>query len=173
MALAAWLAHRLPSGDPLRATLPGVLTALRERLAHPGLLLALDRRGIDWEAFRRAASDPAETGDDFERHGAVVLGTERTEPLPAIRPALLDAAGHDPTSRRCTPVSGRTPRKRPCAWSTTGRSPNCSPTPATPWPASATRTGCGGPRTPPAPCPTWSARPPSGTASARTPPSST
>ncbi|MFG2320740.1 DNA-binding protein [Streptomyces tendae] len=96
VALAAWLAHRLPSGDPIRATLPGVLTALRERLAHPGLLLALDRRGIDWEAFRRAAGDPAETGDDFERHGAVVLGTGRTEPLPAIRPALLDAAGHDP-----------------------------------------------------------------------------
>ncbi|MFI0577013.1 DNA-binding protein [Streptomyces tendae] len=96
VALAAWLAHRLPSGDPLRATLPGVLTALRERLAHPGLLLALDRRGIDWEAFRRAAGDPAETGDDFERHGAVVLGTERMEPLPAIRTALLDAAGHDP-----------------------------------------------------------------------------
>ncbi|CAM5657619.1 hypothetical protein SVIOM342S_01190 [Streptomyces violaceorubidus] len=96
VALAAWLAHRLPSGDPLRATLPGVLTALRERLAHPGLLLALDRRGIDWEAFRRAAGDPTETGDGFERHGAVVLGTERTDPLPAIRPALLDAAGHDP-----------------------------------------------------------------------------
>ncbi|MFJ3891326.1 DNA-binding protein [Streptomyces rubrogriseus] len=96
VALAAWLAHRLPSGDPLRAILPGVLTALRERLAHPGLLLAVDRRGIDWEAFRRAAGDPPETGDGFERHGAVVLGTERTEPLPAIRPALLDAAGHDP-----------------------------------------------------------------------------
>ncbi|WP_030190409.1 hypothetical protein [Streptomyces violaceorubidus] len=96
VALAAWLAHRLPSGDPLRAALPGVLTALRERLAHPGLLLALDRRGVDWDAFRRAAGDPEESGDGFERHGAVVLGTERTEPLPAIRPALLDAAGHDP-----------------------------------------------------------------------------
>ncbi|MFD5655167.1 DNA-binding protein [Streptomyces sp. NPDC127039] len=96
VALAAWLAHRLPSGDPLRAALPGVLTALRERLAHPGLLLALDRRVIDWEAFRRAAADPAETGDGFERHGSVVLGTERTEPVPAVRPALLDAAGHDP-----------------------------------------------------------------------------
>ncbi|MEU9645560.1 DNA-binding protein [Streptomyces sp. NPDC048188] len=96
VAVAAWLAHRLPSGDPLRAVLPGVLTALRERLAHPGLLLALDRRGVDWEAFRRTAGDPVETGDGFERYGAVVLGTERTEPLPAIRPALLDAAGHDP-----------------------------------------------------------------------------
>ncbi|WP_328660363.1 DNA-binding protein [Streptomyces sp. NBC_00334] len=96
VALAAWLAHRLPSGDPLRAALPGVLTALRERLAHPGLLLALERRGIDWEAFRRAAGDPAETGDGYERHGAVVLGAERTDPVPAIRPALLDAAGHAP-----------------------------------------------------------------------------
>ncbi|MFJ6075535.1 DNA-binding protein [Streptomyces sp. NPDC093065] len=96
VAMAAWLAHRLPSGDPLRAVLPGVLTALRERLAHPGLLLALDRRGVDWEAFRRAAGDPTETGDGFERYGAVALGTEGPEPLAAIRPALLDAAGHDP-----------------------------------------------------------------------------
>ncbi|MDU0257503.1 hypothetical protein RVN83_31475 [Streptomyces sp. PU10] len=96
VALAAWLAHRLPSGDPLRARLPGVLTALRERLAHPGLLLALDRRGIDWAAFRRTAKDPTETGDGFERYGAVVLGNGPTDPIPAVRPALLDASGNDP-----------------------------------------------------------------------------
>ncbi|MZE72780.1 hypothetical protein, partial [Streptomyces sp. SID5789] len=32
------------------------------------------------------------------RHGAVVLGTERLEsaPVPALRPALLGAAGDDP-----------------------------------------------------------------------------
>ncbi|MFD7689567.1 DNA-binding protein [Streptomyces sp. NPDC059781] len=95
VALAAWLAHRLPAGDPIRATLPGVLTALRDRLAHPGLLIEVDRR-IDWEAFRRAAGEPTETGDDFVRHGAVVLGTGRSEPVPAIRPALLDATGNDP-----------------------------------------------------------------------------
>ncbi|MFC8418299.1 DNA-binding protein [Streptomyces coelicoflavus] len=96
VATVAWLAHRLPSGDPLRARLPGVLTALRERLAHPGLLLDLDRRGVDWEAFRRAAGDPTETGDGFERYGAVVLGAEPTDPIPAVRPALLDASGNDP-----------------------------------------------------------------------------
>ncbi|MFF5157373.1 DNA-binding protein [Streptomyces sp. NPDC000348] len=95
VALAAWLAHRLPAGDPIRATLPGVLTALRDRLAHPGLLIEVDRR-IDWEAFRRAAGEPTETGDDFVRHGAVVLGTGGSETVPAIRPALLDATGNDP-----------------------------------------------------------------------------
>ncbi|KOT94645.1 DNA-binding protein [Streptomyces sp. NRRL F-4711] len=95
VALAAWLAHRLPSGDPLRATLPGVLTALRERLAHPGLLLALDRREIDWEAFRRAAGEPTETGDGFERYGAVEVSTVSPRTLAAVRPALLDATGHE------------------------------------------------------------------------------
>ncbi|GHB15384.1 DNA-binding protein [Streptomyces viridiviolaceus] len=95
VALAAWLAHRLPSGDPIRAALPGVLTALRDRLAHPDLLIGLDRR-VDWEAFRRAAGEPTETGDDFVRYGAVVVGTEGPDPVPAVRPALLDAAGHDP-----------------------------------------------------------------------------
>ncbi|MFI1417611.1 DNA-binding protein [Streptomyces sp. NPDC020731] len=95
VALAAWLAHRLPAGDPIRATLPGVLTALRERLAHPGLLIEVDRR-VDREAFRRAAGDPTETGDDFVRQGAVVLGNGRSETVFAIRPALLDAAGNDP-----------------------------------------------------------------------------
>lgn len=95
VALAAWLAHRLPAGDPIRATLPGVLTALRDRLAHPGLLIDVDRR-IDWEEFRRAAGEPTGTGDDFVRHGAVVLGTGRSETVPAIRPALLDATGNDP-----------------------------------------------------------------------------
>ncbi|MBT3154324.1 DNA-binding protein [Streptomyces sp. CHD11] len=95
VTLAAWLAHRLPSGDPVRAALPGVLTALRDRLAHPGLLLPLDRRS-DWEVYRQAAGDPTETGDDFVRHGAVVLGTGRSETIPAVRTALLDASGQDP-----------------------------------------------------------------------------
>ncbi|MEU6103356.1 DNA-binding protein [Streptomyces flaveolus] len=95
VALAAWLAHRLPAGDPVRAALPGVLTALRDRLAHPGLLLGLDRRA-DWEAFRRAAGDPDETGDGFVRHGAVLFGTEGPEPVPAVRPVLLDVTGDGP-----------------------------------------------------------------------------
>ncbi|MFD5448400.1 DNA-binding protein [Streptomyces sp. NPDC127100] len=95
VALAAWLAHRLPSGDPLRAALPGVLTALRDRLAHPGLLLGLERKA-DWEAFRRDAGDPEETGDGFVRHGAVLFGTEGPEIVPPVRPALLDATGDDP-----------------------------------------------------------------------------
>ncbi|WP_189231680.1 DNA-binding protein [Streptomyces flaveolus] len=95
VALAAWLAHRLPAGDPIRAALPGVLTALRDRLAHPGLLLGLDRRA-DWEAFRRAAGDPDETGDAFVRHGALLFGTEGAEPVPAVRPALLDTTGDGP-----------------------------------------------------------------------------
>jgi hypothetical protein len=94
-ALAAWLAHRLPAGDPIRAALPGVLTALRDRLAHPGLLLGIDRKA-DWEAFRRAAGDPEETGDDFVRYGALLLGTAHPELVPALRPALLDATGQDP-----------------------------------------------------------------------------
>ncbi|WP_234048534.1 SH3 domain-containing protein [Streptomyces liliifuscus] len=95
VALAAWLAHRLPSGDPVRALLPEVLTAVRARLAHPGLLISLGRR-VDPEAFRRGAGSPAETGDGFVRYGAVVLSTTVPDPVAAVRPALLDAAGHDP-----------------------------------------------------------------------------
>ncbi|MFB6549092.1 DNA-binding protein [Streptomyces sp. NPDC056405] len=93
--LAAWLAHRLPAGDPIRAVLPGVLTAIRDRLAHPGLLLELDG-GIDLEAYRLTVGDPTETGDDFERYGAVVLGTASSMPYAALRTALLDPAGNDP-----------------------------------------------------------------------------
>jgi hypothetical protein len=94
VALAAWLAHRLPSGDPIRATLPGVLTALRERLAHPNLLIGLDRE-IDRKAFLRAAGEPTEAGDDFVRHGALLLGAGEGRTV-AVRPALLDADGSDP-----------------------------------------------------------------------------
>ncbi|MDT0608724.1 DNA-binding protein [Streptomyces lancefieldiae] len=100
--LAAWLAHRLPSGDPIRAVLPGVLTAIRDRLAHPGLLVELHRR-IDLEAYRLAAGDPTETGDGFERYGAVVLGTASGLPYAAVRTALLDPAGHDPHMAALSP----------------------------------------------------------------------
>ncbi|WP_345588961.1 DNA-binding protein [Streptomyces marokkonensis] len=93
--LAAWLAHRLPSGDPIRAVLPSVLTAIRDRLAHPGLLLELGGN-LDLEAYRLAAGDPTETGDGFERHGAVVLGVASSMPYAALRTALLDPTGNDP-----------------------------------------------------------------------------
>ncbi|MEV0931743.1 DNA-binding protein [Streptomyces phaeochromogenes] len=108
VALAAWLAHRLPSGDPIRAVLPGVLSSVRARLAHPGLLISLGRE-VDLEAFRRGAGDPAETGDGFVRHGAVVLSTTVPDPVAAVRPALLDAAGNDPH------LSAVVPGERPTA----------------------------------------------------------
>lgn len=95
VALAAWLAHRLPSGDPIRAVLPGVLTVVRDRLANPGLLISLGRQ-VGLEAFRLAAGDPTEAGDDFVRYGAVVLSTEASDPFAAVRSALLDPAGSDP-----------------------------------------------------------------------------
>ncbi|WP_308407947.1 DNA-binding protein [Streptomyces mayonensis] len=95
VALAAWLAHRLPSGDPVRAVLPRVLTALHERLSHPGLLLALDRR-TDPAEFRRTVGDPVHSGDGIERYGAVEFDTNGYKPIAAVRPALLDADGHEP-----------------------------------------------------------------------------
>ncbi|MFF4653228.1 DNA-binding protein [Streptomyces sp. NPDC001380] len=95
VAAAAWLAHRLPVGDPARAALPAVGRLLRERLAHPGLLLDLGRY-VSLPAFRRAAGAPSETGPGFERWGAVVLATRDDRPAPAVRPDLLDAVGGDP-----------------------------------------------------------------------------
>ncbi|MFF8596804.1 DNA-binding protein [Streptomyces sp. NPDC015220] len=112
VALTAWLAHRLPSGDPLRATLPGVLTAVRERLAHPGLLIRMDRwNGLD--DLRRNLGDPTETGEGFERYGAIVLNTRTlntgsTAVHPTIRPVLLDEAGSDPRLRLLFPEEGPT-----------------------------------------------------------------
>ncbi|MFD3307377.1 DNA-binding protein [Streptomyces sp. NPDC058694] len=95
VALAAWLAHRLPAGDPVRAVLPSVLTAIRERLAHPHLLVSLGRR-VGLEALRRASGAPTETGGDFVRYGAVVVSTRADDPMPAVAPVLLDPAGSDP-----------------------------------------------------------------------------
>lgn len=104
--LAAWLAHRLAAGDPVRAALPGVLTAIRARLAHPDLLVGVGE-AIDVEEYRRAAGDPTETGDGFERYGAVVLGTGSSSPYAALRTALLDPAGNDPYAAALFP--GRPP----------------------------------------------------------------
>ncbi|WP_406119984.1 DNA-binding protein [Streptomyces sp. NBC_00989] len=95
VGLAAWLAHRLPAGDPIRAALPPVLTAVRQRLAAPGLMLDLGQY-ISLSTFRKTAGTPTETGTGFERYGAVVLATHDDQPAPGIRVDLLDEAGQDP-----------------------------------------------------------------------------
>ena len=93
--LAAWLAHRLPAGDPVRAKLPAALGAVRERLANPDLLLDLGSY-VSLPDFRALAGAPAETGEGWERYGAVIMATHDDQPAPALRVALLDAAGGDP-----------------------------------------------------------------------------
>lgn len=95
LAMAAWLAHRLPAGDPVRAALPPALTAVRQRLAAPELLLDCGHftRLPD---FRKAAGTPTETAEGYVRYGAVVLATHDDQPRPALRPALLDSTGSDP-----------------------------------------------------------------------------
>lgn len=95
MALTAWLAHRLPAGHPVRACLPPALTAVRQRLAAPGLLLAAGHY-TSLSDFRKAAGTPTETGPGYERYGAVVLATQDDRPRPALRTSLLDSTGSDP-----------------------------------------------------------------------------
>lgn len=95
VGLTAWLAHRLPAGDPVRAALPPALTAVRDRLAHPGLMLDLGRY-ISLPDFRKTAGAPTETGPGYERYGAVVLSTHDDQPAPGLKVALLDEAGQDP-----------------------------------------------------------------------------
>ncbi|MGW7437168.1 DNA-binding protein [Streptomyces sp. NPDC054849] len=95
LAMAAWLAHRLPAGDPVRAALPPVLTAVRQRLAAPELLLEIGHY-TSLPHFRKAAGTPTETGEGYERYGAVVMATHDDQPKPALRPALLDSTGSDP-----------------------------------------------------------------------------
>ncbi|MEV6156472.1 DNA-binding protein [Nonomuraea sp. NPDC052129] len=95
---ARWLAYRLPAGDPIRAALPAALAAVRDRLANPDLMLDLGRY-VDLPAFRKAAGAPTETGQGYERYGAVVMATHDDRPAPGIRVALLDAAGEDPYLR--------------------------------------------------------------------------
>ncbi|MFD9128750.1 DNA-binding protein, partial [Kitasatospora sp. NPDC059571] len=95
VAVTAWLAHRLPVGDPLRAALPAALTAVRDRLAHPELILDLGRY-VSLPAFQKVAGTPTATGEGFERYGAVIMATHDSQPAPGIRTALLDAAGEDP-----------------------------------------------------------------------------
>ncbi|MGP3689968.1 DNA-binding protein [Streptomyces sp. IBSNAI002] len=91
----AWLAHRLPAGDPVRAALPPALTAVRQRLAAPELLLESGHYS-DLTEFRQAAGTPTETGEGFERYGAVIMATHDHRPRSALCPALLDSTGSDP-----------------------------------------------------------------------------
>ncbi|MEV0350034.1 DNA-binding protein [Nonomuraea sp. NPDC050680] len=98
VATAGWLAYRLPAGDPIRAALPGALAAVRDRLANPDLMLDLGRF-VNLPAFRKAAGAPTETGQGYERYGAVVIPTHDDRPAPAIRVASLDATGADPYLR--------------------------------------------------------------------------
>ena len=95
VALAAWLAHRLPAGDPIRAALPAALTAVRDRLANPELMLDLGQY-VSLPDFRKVAGAPTETREGYERYGAVIMATSDDQPAPGIRTALLDEAGTDP-----------------------------------------------------------------------------
>lgn len=95
VALAAWLAHRVPAGDPVRAALPAALGALRERLANPDLMLHLGRYA-HLPQFRKTAGAPTEVADGYERYGAVIMSTHDNQPMPAVRVAHLDASGADP-----------------------------------------------------------------------------
>jgi hypothetical protein len=95
VALSAWLAHRLPAGDPIRASLPAALAAVRDRLASPELMLDLDEY-VNLPDFRKVAGTPTETCEGYERYGAVIMATHDDQPAPGIRTALLDEAGADP-----------------------------------------------------------------------------
>ncbi|WP_060178359.1 hypothetical protein [Streptomyces sp. IMTB 1903] len=95
LAMSAWLAHRLPAGDPVRAVLPPALTAVRQRLAAPELLLEIAHY-TSLPNFRKVAGTPTETGEGYERYGAVVMATHDDQPRPAVRTALLDSTGSDP-----------------------------------------------------------------------------
>ncbi|GAA0937293.1 DNA-binding protein [Actinocorallia libanotica] len=96
VALTAWLAHRLPAGDLLRERLPAALAAVRDRLAHPGLMLPTGK-DIHLGRLRRMTGPPTEVHDDHERYGAVVVPTGWDEEIrPAIDPKLLGETGNDP-----------------------------------------------------------------------------
>ncbi|ROO89653.1 hypothetical protein EDD29_7358 [Actinocorallia herbida] len=94
VGMLAWLAHRLPAGDPLRALLPAGLAAVRDRLAHPGLVLnALKRVAAD---FEKAAGTPDEVGDGWARYGAILIKPGDVHHRPGVKVAHLDADSDDP-----------------------------------------------------------------------------
>lgn len=68
---------------------------MRDRLAHPGLLLDLGRY-VNLPDFRKTVGRPTEVGTGFERYGAVVMATQDDMPAPGLRVAFLDADGQDP-----------------------------------------------------------------------------
>jgi len=105
LGAAGWLAHRLPAGHELRASLPLSLDLLRQRLTAPGMMIRLERN-IHFGAFRRAAGAPTEVGESWERFGAVVIPSRLdwdTLPnivaSPIVRTDLLDDHGWDPYLR--------------------------------------------------------------------------
>ncbi|MGJ6968270.1 DNA-binding protein [Streptosporangium sp. G11] len=112
VALTAWLAHRLPSGDPVRAGLPAVLAAIRERLAHPDLLLDLGEY-VDLPGFRKVAGAPTEVAGGWERYGAVIMATHDDRPAPGLRVALLDDSGNDPYLPALRALTGNPERPFP------------------------------------------------------------
>ncbi|GAA3943777.1 DNA-binding protein [Actinomadura viridis] len=105
VAMAGWLAHRLPAGDRVRAVLPEALALVRERLAAPGMLLELRTR-FSLPAFRNAVGEPDETGgpdpdwwprdEGWERYGALLVPGHDYTANPVVRTALLDGSGGDP-----------------------------------------------------------------------------
>ncbi|GAB2834899.1 DNA-binding protein [Actinocorallia aurea] len=93
--MLAWLAHRLPAGDPLRDRLPAGLAAVRERLAHPDLIL-----GSSY-LFRvrdhlSTLGPPDEETEHWDRWGAILIVRDWDLPTPGIRLALLDENDQDP-----------------------------------------------------------------------------
>ncbi|MFC7914863.1 hypothetical protein [Streptomyces sp. NPDC057386] len=94
----ARLAYLLPYGHPLRAALPGSLTALRSRLADPGLLLDLN---VSWTqsggrtatALNEAYGLPAPDADGLVRPTeALVLRIQGDRDDVRVRPAGLTGA---------------------------------------------------------------------------------
>ncbi|MFI6102818.1 hypothetical protein [Streptomyces sp. NPDC051310] len=81
LAMLRWLAYRLPFGDPLRAVLPVTLRMLRERLADPGLLLAL---GVDWDHEGKATALRLR-----EAHGLPATGGATKDGLVEVSDALV------------------------------------------------------------------------------------
>jgi hypothetical protein len=76
VAALAWLAYRLPYGDPLRAQLPHVLGLLRKRLADPDLVVDLD---IEYAEGKPTAPRVREAAGLAENGGADADGIVRID----------------------------------------------------------------------------------------------
>ncbi|ROO86179.1 hypothetical protein EDD29_3742 [Actinocorallia herbida] len=94
IGLLAWLAHRLPAGDPLRARLPAGFAAVRERLANPGLVQA--EGYVDGPKFVRQAGPPDEEGEGWARYGAVLVLPHDHFHVAGVNVALMEADPDDP-----------------------------------------------------------------------------